>query len=201
MGRTPSKLVLLALPCLWASVARADIYFGLEDDVPVFSDRPAAGLVLYLGTNDLPRQSAARQQTKAAFARGAAQYSRLIADVAAEQGIEPALLHAVVQVESGYNERAASSKGAKGLMQLMPDTALSLGVTDTEDPYANLSGGARHLRYLIASFGGDLKLALAAYNAGIGAARRYAPQVPPYPETRAYVAAVMRRYRQLRDMV
>lgn len=126
-------------------------------------------------------------------------HDRQIRQAALDHGLEPALLHAVVQVESGYNPRAVSRKGAVGLMQLMPATARELGVHDSADPKANLRGGARLLRSLITTFHGDLALALAAYNAGESSVRRYAMQVPPFAETRSYVAAVLRRYQALRS--
>ncbi len=117
--------------------------------------------------------------------------------MAAEHDLAPELLHAVIQVESGYNPNAVSPKGAVGLMQLMPATARRLGVVDSRDPLANLRGGARYLRNLIRLFDGDLQLALAAYNAGEAAVQRHARNIPPYAETIAYVEAVQRRYQAL----
>lgn len=182
-----------------AGPAAADIYAGRDaTGVPVFSDRPGDDLVFYLGTDDLPTQSPARRQGADAFRAGMRRHDQQIRLAAQEYGIEPALLHAVVQVESGYNARAVSPKGAVGLMQLMPTTARALGVRDSVDPQANLRGGARYLRSLMTTFDGDLALALAAYNAGESAVRRYALQVPPFAETRSYVAAVLRRYEALR---
>ena len=115
--------------------------------------------------------------------------------VAQRQGLDPALVLAVVAVESGFRPESASPKGARGLMQLMPATAAALGVTNAFDPAANLDGGTRHLGALVARYGGDLKRALAAYNAGAGAVDVHRG-VPPYPETRDYVAKVLDRYRK-----
>lgn len=168
--------------------------------VAVFSDRPGDGLSFYLGTDDLPVDSPAHQQTVTGFREGMRRHDQQIRLAAQEYGIEPALLHAVVQVESGYNARAVSPKGAVGLMQLMPTTARALGVRNSIDPQANLRGGARYLRSLMTTFDGDLILALAAYNAGESTVRRYALQVPPFAETRSYVAAVLRRYEALRKI-
>lgn len=109
------------------------------------------------------------------------------------QGLSPRLVQALVQVESGYNPRALSNKGAMGLMQLMPDTARELGVTDAYDPDQNLRGGTRYLWQMIRRYQGNLELALAAYNAGPTAVSRYGG-VPPYAETQRYIAKVMALY-------
>ncbi|MFO1433063.1 MAG: lytic transglycosylase domain-containing protein [Candidatus Competibacteraceae bacterium] len=116
-----------------------------------------------------------------------------IQQVAVTYQLEPALLHAVISAESGYNPQALSKKGARGLMQLMPATARRLGVSDPDDPTDNLQGGARYLRWLLDRFT-DLRLALAAYNAGEGAVQRYGNTLPPYPETRTYVRRVLDFY-------
>jgi hypothetical protein len=121
----------------------------------------------------------------------------LIDQVAVEVGLPSSLLHAVVEVESAYNSNAVSPKGAVGLMQLMPATAKRYNVTDRSDPLANLRGGARYLRDLLALFNQDLSLALAAYNAGENAVKRYNNQIPPYRETRNYVKRVKKIYRLL----
>jgi len=118
----------------------------------------------------------------------------LAAAVARRHGLDPDLVMAVVSVESGFRPQAVSPKGAQGLMQLMPKTASSLGVTDAFDPAQNLDGGTRHLGQLLTLYGGDLTRALAAYNAGEGAVHRHGG-VPPYRETRAYVKRVLERYR------
>ena len=116
----------------------------------------------------------------------------LAAEAARRHSLDPALVAAVVAVESGFRADAVSPKGAQGLMQLMPATARSLGVKDSLDPADNLDGGTRHLRTLIDRYQGDVKRALAAYNAGEGAVARHGG-VPPYPETVAYVRKVLQR--------
>jgi soluble lytic murein transglycosylase-like protein len=118
----------------------------------------------------------------------------LAGEAARRHGLDPGLVRAVVEVESGFRPRAVSPRGARGLMQLMPATAASLGVEDAFDPEQNLDGGARHLGSLLTLYGGDLARALAAYHAGEGAVARHGG-VPPFRETRAYVREVLRRYR------
>jgi soluble lytic murein transglycosylase-like protein len=131
----------------------------------------------------------------AASAGTRAELEALAADVARRHGLDPALVLAVASVESGFRPKAVSPKGAQGLMQLMPATATSLGVTDVFDPETNLEGGSRYLAELIALYDGDLTKALAAYNAGPGAVKRHGG-VPPYQETRAYVKKVLERYKK-----
>ena len=131
-------------------------------------------------------------------ARGGA-YHALINATAKAANIQADLLHAVIAVESAYDPRAVSPKGAQGLMQLMPATASLYTVTNPYDPAQNLRAGARHLRYLLGEFNNDLALALAAYNAGPEAVRRYANTIPPYPETRDYVQRVIQLYHRRLD--
>ncbi|HSP33838.1 MAG TPA: lytic transglycosylase domain-containing protein [Thermoanaerobaculia bacterium] len=119
--------------------------------------------------------------------------SAIIADAARAHGLDPRLVAAVANRESGWDAKAVSSVGASGLMQLMPQTARFLGVVDVFDARQNVFAGAHYLRTLLDAFNGDLDLALAAYNAGPGAVQKY-NGVPPYRETRAYVAAVRASY-------
>ncbi len=113
---------------------------------------------------------------------------------ARRHGLDPRLVLAVISVESGFRPQAVSPKGAQGLMQLMPTTAGALGVGDAFDPEQNLEGGVRHLGSLLSLYDGDLRRALAAYNAGEGAVARH-NGVPPYAETQAYVRRVLQQYR------
>ena len=117
-------------------------------------------------------------------------FEPLIQEHATRRALRPELVRAVIQVESGFNPRALSPKGAMGLMQLMPTTARSLGVNNPWDPAQNIRGGLAYLRWLLAYFEGDLTLVAAAYNAGEGTVERYRG-VPPYAETRAYVRRVV----------
>ena len=125
-------------------------------------------------------------------------YAEIVKKAAREQKLDQALLRAVIAVESGYDPNAVSSKGAVGLMQLMPETAQRYGVSNIYDPAQNVHAGARYLRDLMRKFNDDLSLALAAYNAGEDAVIRYGNRIPPYRETREYVPRVMDLYRRYR---
>lgn len=116
-------------------------------------------------------------------------YSGIINRVAKKNGIEPALIRALIHAESGFNPSAISKQGAQGLMQLMPATARQLGVWDAMDVRQNITGGVTYLAKLLKQFNGDVRLASAAYNAGPNAVKKYAG-VPPYAETRTYVKRV-----------
>jgi len=120
---------------------------------------------------------------------GPHQYDAIIDRVATEQGVDAKLVRAVIQVESNYQERARSAKGAMGLMQLMPDTAQRYALVDPYDPTSNIEAGIKYLRTLLDRF--PERLALAAYNAGEAAVERFRG-IPPYPETRDYVARILR---------
>ena len=142
--------------------------------------------------NESSGQRAQRLSTRLTTLTAGSEIARLIDIYARHHGLSSRLVQAIVQVESGYNPRALSSKGAKGLMQLMPETAAELGVADAYDPEDNLRGGTRYLRQQIDRFG-DLRLALAAYNAGPGAVTRY-DGIPPYRETQRYVEKILALY-------
>jgi len=117
-------------------------------------------------------------------------YAEDIREISSRYGLDSGLVESVIRVESAFNPSAVSRKGAQGLMQLMPQTASSLGVRDAFDPRQNIEGGVRHLRHLMDRFPGNLPLALAAYNAGENAVTHYRG-IPPYPETQQYVRRIL----------
>jgi hypothetical protein len=124
------------------------------------------------------------------ISRSPAEFDAIISSCANEFGVDKSLVKAVIQAESGYNPNAVSSKGAAGLMQLMPGTAQDLKVADSFNPTDNIRGGVRYLRFLLDTFKGNVTLALAAYNAGLARVAKYGG-VPPYDETRNYVNRVL----------
>lgn len=128
---------------------------------------------------------------------GGADLNDIVEKAAQKHGVDPLLVHSVIRAESNYNPRALSNKGAQGLMQLMPGTARDLGVRNAFDPKDNVEAGVKYLRYLQGVFG-DPALALAAYNAGPGAVKRYNNWIPPYRETQDYVVKVAKYYREAR---
>lgn len=120
----------------------------------------------------------------------ATQYDNLIRQIALNHGVDPDLVKGIIHMESRYNPQALSSKGAMGLMQLMPETAYLLGVRDPWDPLENITGGTKYISYLLKKYNGDLTKALAAYNAGPAAVDSY-HGIPPYQETQDYVRSIL----------
>ena len=118
----------------------------------------------------------------------------LVGEAAAQNGLDPCLILSVMRAESGFNRSAVSVKGASGLMQLMPETATRFGVKNIFDPRENVLGGSRYLRWLLDRFSGDVRLALAGYNAGEGAVEFYGYRIPPFLETQNYVRTIYTRY-------
>lgn len=131
---------------------------------------------------------------------GNSRIDEIIVAAATRHGIEPLLLYSVMHQESAFNSQAVSPKGARGLMQLMPATAARFGVKNIFDPEQNIHAAAQYLRFLLDLFNGNVSLALAGYNAGEGAVKKYGYSVPPYPETINYVRKIKRRYTNLSTM-
>ncbi|HYX28664.1 MAG TPA: lytic transglycosylase domain-containing protein [Pyrinomonadaceae bacterium] len=133
------------------------------------------------------------------YTTGSAEVDSYLIRSGTSNGVDPLLLYSVMHQESSFKSHAVSPKGARGLMQLMPGTAIRYGVTNVFDARQNIEGGARYMRFLLDHFDGDVNLALAGYNAGEGAVEKYGWQIPPYAETQEYVRRISRRYSLLRD--
>ena len=182
-------LIALAVTSMVAAATSAGAEMRTASDRSASLER--ARDAAYQRVGDKPRPPAASRR---APARNSRAYSREIAEASALYGVPERLIWAVITVESGFDHRAVSRRGAQGLMQLMPETAAILGVRDPFDPRENIHAGTRHLRAMMTRFRSDLRLAVAAYNAGERPVVAYRG-VPPYPETRQYVAQVLRLYR------
>lgn len=197
---TPSRYSHLAVACLgvlaatFSPSAHADIYKSEgADGVITFSNDKRKGATLY-------QKSAAKAQVFLPADTSPERYTRYdqwIREAAGLYQIPEALIRAVIRVESDFDPRAVSPANARGLMQMIPETAERMLVTDVFDPRQNIFGGVRYLRVLANTFNGDLALTVAAYNAGEGAVIR-AGGIPPYPETQDYVVKVIGYYRQYR---
>lgn len=190
MRRLPFALAVFATVAL-VRPADAQIYMWRDAaGQMVLSDKPRedAGPVQ---TFAVERATTGVRATRAPDAKSA-EFDPLIDEHASAHGVDPDLVRAVIQVESAFNPRAVSPKGAMGLMQLMPATASALGVVNPFDPAQNIGGGVRYLKQLLARYDERVELALAAYNAGPGAVDRYGQAVPPYRETRDYVRRITR---------
>jgi soluble lytic murein transglycosylase-like protein len=146
-----------------------------------------------------PSPSAGLGKALDGFSTGDASIDRLIVDSGTRNGVDPVLLYSIMHRESSFKRNALSPKGARGLMQLMPGTAARFGVRNIFDPQQNIEGGARYMRVLLDMFDGDVRLALAGYNAGEGAVLKYGRRVPPYAETQEYVRRISERYALMRD--
>jgi soluble lytic murein transglycosylase-like protein len=217
-------IAALTLGVLVSAAARADIYVLVEKDGSVrFSNVPNDSRYrLYHREptahklNDAPEARNVRNpgdyRLRAPWGRQIDQkvlanprlaqkpFQEHVVAAAKQTNLDPALIHAVIVAESNYNPNAVSAKGAQGLMQLLPDTARRYGVMNREikQPEKNIKAGAQYLADLLQMFDGDVRLALAGYNAGENSVVRYGNRIPPYAETRAYVPRVLSTYDQLR---
>lgn len=210
--------IILAAPALAQSTYRYD-NFDVRDGVrietleataslpPAGAVRPVAKTGLNINnknahTSPTLYTPARRMPVSASlngFTTGDAKVDGYIIESGVRNGVDPVLLYAQMHQESSFKRGAISPKGARGLMQLMPFTAARFGVTNIFDPKQNIEGGARYMRFLLDHFDGDVALALAGYNAGEGAVRKYGRRIPPYRETQDYVRRISQRYSRMRD--
>lgn len=194
-------LVLFCAVSLPVAASASGAIYGFvdEDGVERFSNVPDDRRYKLVLADRLAPATAALQVPRGVFALPFEQrpFHGAIHEASRSTGVDAALLHAVISVESGYRERAVSARGASGLMQLMPATARRYGLVNRQDPAENIRAGARYLRDLLALFDNDIELALAAYNAGENAVLRFGRRIPPYGETKRYVPLVMAHYQRI----
>ena len=207
LGRAQSATIMFPNPvsdfgAYWGSMetdsSLISFTFLDADGVKHFTDVPddARYRMLILSPHALTMSG---EHYNAKLLARAAEFDAIIEHAALSAAVEPNLLRAVIVVESGFNSRAVSKRGAVGLMQLLPATASRFGADDRYDPRQNVHAGALYLKFLMDRFGHNMRLALAAYNAGEDAVARNGGRIPPYTETMAYVPKVLKVYRMLAD--
>jgi len=183
--------LILAVFLSYQTDAQAMIYVCKDPRGGIsFTNVPSLPSCKVFSKKSKPRWSGSISRNK----HDSGRYDTDITRVSKRYNIDPYIIKAIIQAESDFNHRAVSKQGAQGLMQLMPETARELRVLNPFNPQENIDGGARYFRHLLNTFGGNIKLSLAAYNAGPGQVLR-AKGVPPIPETIRYVNKVLRQYR------
>jgi len=186
-------IIFFLLGLFFCRISSADIYKYVSSDGTVhFTDKRVHKRYKRIIKSKLRKSRIAYKSLK----KNKEKYSPLILAIASDNQMDPKLLHAIIRAESAYDANAVSRAGAVGLMQLMPATAKRYGVTDRRNPNQNIKGGTRYLKDLLKMFGSNLKLAIAAYNAGENAVIKYRHSIPPYPETQKYVKTVMAYYQK-----
>src|ERR1700728_2781847 len=192
-----STFLIATLLAASAAAAHSQIYTYVDaDGLRHYTDVPDNNRYRLLIMSPQDRTASGDRYDSMLLAK-AGQYDSIIEKAALSAAVEANLLRAVIVVESGFNSRAVSKRGAVGLMQLMPATANRFGVSNLYDPRENVHAGARYLKFLMDRFGQNIRLALAAYNAGEDAVDRNGGQIPPFTETMAYVPKVLKIYRML----
>lgn len=188
LARRAAGALTVWLVCVGS--AQAQIYTWVDTNGSLVVSNVPQGTNLGIPSYEVPKASPEIRATRRVDRTRSTSYDDLIETHAARQGIRSDLVRAVIQVESAFNPRARSNKGAMGLMQLMPATARQFGVSNAFDPGENVRGGVEYLRQLLDKYNGNERLALAAYNAGPGNVDRYGQTVPPFRETRDYVSRI-----------
>jgi len=181
------------------SGAAADLAAFNEPAAQIAVVVDASGRKVYVNTSTPPSRvdwmlRSFHRNNLSATSGNPADFEQLVETTAGRFQVDPGLIQAIIRVESDYDPKAVSSKGAMGLMQLIPETAQRFGVANPFDPRQNVEGGTGYLRYLLDHFGGDLSLSLAAYNAGEHSVERWGG-IPAFPETQSYVRKVTTVYR------
>ncbi len=192
-------VLFTALPL--PGVALADVYRWVDGDgVMHFTDTPKhKGYKVFIRDRSSRRRGRAQASARSSRFTDRDTYDNIIRDAAEAYNLDFSLIKAVISVESGFNPRAVSPKGARGLMQVMPSNFASLGIDDPYDPRENIMGGSKYLARMLATFNNDLDLALAAYNAGPGAVSSAGWRIPDIPETQSYVRRVRSVYVAYQD--
>ena len=192
--------ILFASSVISSANVNADVYVDLSqaDEISISNNTSEQNYTFKIeepALTNTPANIAAKNRSGSVGNKNLP-FNNEVSIAANETEIEPALIHAVITVESKHNPHAQSKKGAYGLMQLMPETSRRFNVLDKNNPKQNILAGAKYLRELLKLFNGDLKLSLAAYNAGPAAVQRFGGKIPPYRETVDYVPKVLKYYKQ-----
>lgn len=202
------RLVVLIFACLlWMQPAQADIYKYVDKHGRVIlTDKPTHKgykrlVKTWKGWVEVEKRYGRSSINYRSMKENRKKYSGTISHFANEYKLPTPLLHAVITAESSYDPNAVSRAGAVGLMQLMPGTAKRYGVLNRKNPYQNIKGGSNYLRDLLGMFDNNLVLALAAYNAGENAVKKYGNKIPPYKETQSYVKKVLSYYKQYKKQM
>jgi len=199
-AKYPVLIYIFSVMVTLMSPASADIYKYVDKHGRVtLTDTPKSSNYVRLVKTWKGWEEAKSQIALKDFHKNREIHTPVIDAYARRYGLPPSLLHAVITAESAYDPHAISRAGAVGLMQLMPDTAKRYGVVNRRNPSDNIDGGTRYLRDLLIMFNNDLVLALAAYNAGEGAVKRYGNTIPPFAETQNYVNKVIEYYRKYQE--
>ncbi len=188
-GPTRPRYLMIALCVGIAAPAHAQIYSWRDANGTLVVSNKRPGAIAPAALYTVPKAEGVRA-TRSAIAERARAYDDIISEHSRTRGVRADLVRAVVQVESGFNPYARSPKGAMGLMQLMPSTARQFGVVNAFNPIENVRAGVAYLRELLDRYQNNEELALAAYNAGPAAVDKHGQSVPPYRETRSYVARI-----------
>ncbi|MEJ2308142.1 MAG: lytic transglycosylase domain-containing protein [Gammaproteobacteria bacterium] len=207
MNRSILFMLFLLTGLAPESQAGSAYHYRAPDGSMVFTDQELAAPYVFVRKmrlnwgdvrgREIPQRPTAVKKAERREAVGSdPEFTSLVNKKAIKYNILPELIHAVIEAESAYDPKSVSTAGAVGLMQLMPGTAKRFGVNDRTDPDQNVDAGANYLRTLLDLFDNDVKLALASYNAGEGAVIKYGRIIPPYSETRNYVARVLRYLRR-----
>ncbi|HLA48448.1 MAG: hypothetical protein A2W77_09165 [Nitrospinae bacterium RIFCSPLOWO2_12_39_16] len=192
--------LIIVFTLVFSGRCSADLYMYVDENGSIFfTDAPTHGK--YIKIKETAKKEEKKQKTESSNSKASRKSQvnkdilyRNIQHTARKHDVDPDLIWAIIKTESNFNSEATSPKGAKGLMQLMPATARAYDVSDPFDPYDNIEGGIRYMRYLLMMFNGNVRLSLAAYNAGEHKVLSYKRNVPPFSETENYISRVLTYY-------